>query len=70
MKWPSSLLSLGLIAGLAAGAADAQRRSAGFPSGTIVDLSYPFETKFRSSNSWGQASLWMSQNIVTATPIT
>jgi len=44
MKWLSSLLSLGLIAGLAAGIADAQRRSAGFPSGTIVDLSYAFDS--------------------------
>src|SRR6266542_213170 len=45
MKWLSSLLSLGLIAGLAAGIADAQRRSAGFPSGTIVDLSYAFDSE-------------------------
>jgi kynurenine formamidase len=44
MKRLSLLLSLALFTGFAAAAAQAQRRTAGFPSGTIVDLSYPFDS--------------------------
>jgi len=38
------LLSLALVTGFATAVADAQRRTAGFPSGTIVDLSYAFDS--------------------------
>jgi kynurenine formamidase len=44
MKRPGLLLSLALAAGFAAGAADAQQRTASFPSGTIIDLSYAFDS--------------------------
>src|SRR5687767_14505622 len=37
------LLSLALVIGFAIDSADAQRRTAGFSSGLIVDLSYPFD---------------------------
>lgn len=43
MKPFGFLLSLALIIGFATEFADAQQRTAGFPSGTIVDLSYPFD---------------------------
>jgi len=38
------LLSLALVTGFAAAVANAQQRTAGFPSGTIVDLSYAFDS--------------------------
>jgi kynurenine formamidase len=38
------LLSLILVAAFWTHRAEGQRRSAGFPSGTVVDLSYPFDT--------------------------
>ena len=38
------LLSLALVTGFAITLADAQQRTAGFPSGTIVDLSYAFDS--------------------------
>lgn len=44
MKRLSLLLSLALVTGFATAAADAQRRTAGFPAGTIVDLSYAFDS--------------------------
>jgi kynurenine formamidase len=44
MKRLSLLLSLALISGFATAAVHAQRRTAGFPAGTIVDLSYPFDS--------------------------
>jgi kynurenine formamidase len=40
MKLPGLLLSLALIAGVVV----AQSRSGGFPAGTIIDLSYPFDS--------------------------
>jgi kynurenine formamidase len=43
MKPFGLLLSVALVIGFATGFADAQQRTAGFPSGTIVDLSYPFD---------------------------
>jgi kynurenine formamidase len=45
MKRLSLLLSLALVSGFAAAAANAQRRTAGFPAGTIVDLSYAFDSR-------------------------
>ena len=44
MKLLSLLFLLALVTGFATAVADAQRRIAGFPSGTIVDLSYPFDS--------------------------
>lgn len=44
MKLCGFLLSLALVNGFATNFADAQRRTAGFPSGTLVDLSYPFDS--------------------------
>ena len=44
MRRLSLLFSLALVTGLATAIADAQRRTAGFPSGTVVDLSYPFDS--------------------------
>lgn len=47
MKRLGLLLSLALATGFAVAAADAtvaQERTTGFPSGTIVDLSYPFDS--------------------------
>jgi kynurenine formamidase len=44
MKRLNLLLSLALVTGFAAAVASAQRRTAGFPSGTIVDLSYAFDS--------------------------
>ncbi len=44
MKPFGLLLSLILVAGFGTRSADAQRRIAGFPAGTIVDLSYPFDS--------------------------
>jgi kynurenine formamidase len=44
MKRPSFLLSLALVAGLAVAAAQAQQRTASLLSGTIVDLSYAFDS--------------------------
>jgi kynurenine formamidase len=44
MRRLSLLFSLALVTGLAPATADAQRRTAGFPSGTVVDLSYPFDS--------------------------
>lgn len=44
MKPFGLLLSLALVAGFATDSTVAQRRTAGFPSGTIVDLSYPFDS--------------------------
>lgn len=44
MRWLSLLFSLALVTGLATATADAQRRTAVFPSGTVVDLSYPFDS--------------------------
>jgi kynurenine formamidase len=38
----SLLLSVALVTGFATTVANAQRQTAGFPAGTIVDLSYPF----------------------------
>src|SRR5688572_12720639 len=45
MKGLALLLSLALATGFAANFANAQRRTADFPSGTIVDLSYPFDSE-------------------------
>ncbi len=44
MKRLGLLLSLVLISGFATAAVHGQRRTAGFPSGTIVDLSYNFDS--------------------------
>jgi kynurenine formamidase len=44
MKPFGLLLSLALVTAVATDSADAQRRTHGFPSGTIVDLSYPFDS--------------------------
>jgi kynurenine formamidase len=44
MKRLSLLLSLAFVTGFAAAAANAQRRTTGFPQGTIVDLSYAFDS--------------------------
>lgn len=46
MKGLALLLAFALVAGFAATVADAgvQRRPTSFPSGTIVDLSYPFDS--------------------------
>ena len=44
MKRLSLLFSLALVTGFATAVANAQQRTAGFPSGTIVDLSYPFDS--------------------------
>jgi len=44
MRRLSLLISLALVTGLATAIADAQRRTAGFPLGTVVDLSYPFDS--------------------------
>lgn len=52
MKPFGFLLSLALVTGFATDSADAQHRTAGFPSGTIVDLSYPFDS---SSVYWPTA---------------
>src|SRR6267142_5230999 len=38
------LLSLALVTGFATAVVNAQQRTAGFPSGTIVDLSYAFDS--------------------------
>jgi kynurenine formamidase len=43
MKRFGLLLALALVTGLPT-LADAQRRATGFPSGSVVDLSYPFES--------------------------
>jgi kynurenine formamidase len=43
MKGPALLLSLALLAGLTTDLANAQRRTVNLQSGTIVDLSYPFD---------------------------
>ena len=45
MKGLALLLSVALVGGLAHNHANAQRRTANFPSGTIVDLSYPFDSE-------------------------
>lgn len=45
MKGLALLLSLALVTGFATNFANAQRRTADFPSGTIVDLSYPFDSE-------------------------
>jgi len=52
MKRFGLLLSLALLSVFAAGLAQAQSRSAGFPAGIIVDLSYPFDA---SSVYWPTA---------------
>src|SRR5258705_4391819 len=44
MKTFGVLLTLVLVTTLATGFANAQRRTGGIPSGTIVDLSYPFDS--------------------------
>lgn len=44
MKPFGLLLSLALVTGFATDFTQAQRLTAGFPSGTIVDLSYPFDS--------------------------
>ena len=44
MNRPALLLSLALVTAFATAVADAQQRTAGFPSGTIVDLSYAFDS--------------------------
>jgi len=45
MKGLAVLLSVVLVAGLAINSAGVQRRAASFPSGTIIDLSYPFDSE-------------------------
>jgi len=45
MKRLNLLLSLALFTGVAAAPANAQRRTGGFPAGTIVDLSYAFDSR-------------------------
>jgi kynurenine formamidase len=52
MKHFGLLLSLALLVGFAMGVAQAQPRTAGFPPGRIVDLSYPFDA---SSVYWPTA---------------
>ena len=49
------LLSLALITGFATTLADAQQRTAGFPAGTIVDLSYAFDS---STVYWPTAEMF------------
>lgn len=44
MKRLSLLLSVALVTGFATAVVEAQRRTVGFPSGTVVDLSYPFDS--------------------------
>ena len=44
MKRFGLLLSLALLTGVATSVVDAQSRTAGFPSGTIIDLSYSFDS--------------------------
>src|SRR5882724_9842245 len=44
MKRLSLLFSLALVTGFATAVANAQQRTTGFPSGTVVDLSYPFDS--------------------------
>ena len=44
MKWFGLLLSLALLTGVVASMTSAQTRTAGFPSGTIIDLSYSFDS--------------------------
>jgi kynurenine formamidase len=44
MKRLSLLFSLALVTGFATAVANAQQRTAGFPSGTVFDLSYPFDS--------------------------
>jgi kynurenine formamidase len=44
MKLLGLMFLLALVTGFAFAVADAQRRTAGLPSGTIVDLSYPFDS--------------------------
>lgn len=43
MKGPAILLSFALLTGFTANLANAQRRTVNLQSGTIVDLSYPFD---------------------------
>ena len=52
MKRFGLLLSLALLTGVATNVVDAQSRTAGFPPGTIIDLSYSFES---SSVYWPTA---------------
>ena len=52
MKRLGFLLSLALLIGLPINLTQAQRRTAGVPAGTIVDLSYPFDS---SSVYWPTA---------------
>jgi kynurenine formamidase len=58
MKRLSLLLSLALITGFATPAVHSQGRTAGFPSGTIVDLSYPFDA---STVYWPTAETFQLQ---------
>jgi len=44
MKRLGLLLLLALVTGFATAVVEAQRRTTGFPSGTIVDLTYPFDS--------------------------
>lgn len=44
MRGLALLLSLALFSGFTTNFAEAQRRTVGVPSGTIVDLSYPFDS--------------------------